>query len=685
LGVRIGSCLVALVAAAVLAGSGAGATYGDVVTPYAAGVDVSHWQGAIDWTQVVTAVRFVIAKATEGKTLVDPTYPINRTGAESTGLRFGAYHFARPAGSGDAALTSNAIAQADFFLSVAQPQRGELPPALDLETKGALGAAALQTWTAAWLAEVRARTGVSALVYASPNFWRSALSDSRAYADGGSRLWIAHWTKNTAPLIPGENWGGLGWTVWQWTNCVKVPGFAHCVDGDRFNGPDPSAAALPAFPSGAPAPSTPPTVVGGAQAGKLLAGVPGTWSGGKPVTFSYQWTRCDAAGGGCAPIPGATLETYTPAVDDVGHALVLAVSAQTAAGIATTSSPATVAVGSSGSAAARPAATSQPQLGGSLVAGQTLTATAGTWTGSPKTFAYQWGRCDAAGNACAAIVGATASSYTLTPGDIGATLSLVVTATGNGGSASSAAPTTAQIAAAPLPTAALGSAVAEAGAAGAVASTDGEATVTWQPGAVPVGSTVTLGPSGSALVLGLTPSILQLPWPVDVAYAAAPAGSVVGYSTDAKVWRPAPQAANGMLAAGQVAGTTIDASGLLHVLLRAPGSLRLFVARTWGDPTLVAAGLPSPRLVGTLHVHRLRDGSVRILGRVVVPSQARVVTNVVAKTSVKRTTLMKPGSLPLSFHISRRGLPRGAAGRVRVAATDPYGRHDELLVAFRVP
>ena len=204
---------------------------------YAKGIDVSHFNGAIGWTQVATAsYRFVYAKATEGSTLIDPTYSINRAGAKGFGLRVGGYHFARPAGATDPARIANAITQADFFLSIAQPQPGELPPALDLETKNGLTQAAMQTWTSAWLGEIAARTGVSAVVYASPNFWKTALGDTPSVAGDGHRLWIAHWTTNAAPLVPGANWNGLGWTFWQWSDCATVPGFVHCTDGDRFNG-----------------------------------------------------------------------------------------------------------------------------------------------------------------------------------------------------------------------------------------------------------------------------------------------------------------------------------------------------------------------------------------------------------------------------------------------------------------
>ena len=71
---------------------------------YAKGVDVSNWQGTVDWIQVGDdGYTFMFAKATEGTTFTDITYAVNRAGAQGVGMRLGAYHFARPAGSGDAA------------------------------------------------------------------------------------------------------------------------------------------------------------------------------------------------------------------------------------------------------------------------------------------------------------------------------------------------------------------------------------------------------------------------------------------------------------------------------------------------------------------------------------------------------------------------------------------------------
>jgi len=678
-----GRLLAALVFVSVATYAAGGATAASAAT-YAKGVDVSHWNGPIDWLSVTSAsYRFAYAKATEGTTIADVTYPLNRA-AKSLGLRFGAYHFGRPGGSGDAGIAANAIAQADYFLNVAQPLAGELPPVLDLETKGGLSPAALETWTNAWLDEVDARTGVAALVYTSPNFWKTGLAETQSVASAGHPLWVAHWTSDAAPLVPAADWAGQSWTFWQWTDCVKVPGFAHCSDGDRYRGPDPAAVAIPAYPSGAPSGSSPPTIVGTAQTGKTLAGIPGTWAGGKPVTFAYQWQRCDAAGGTCAPIVGATAETYLPVADDVGHALVLAVTAQALGGSATAASPPTVAVAAGGATATRPAVTAPPTVTGTPVAGQLLSSSAGTWSGAPSSFAYQWRRCSATGGQCLAIVGATTATYTLTPDDIGATISLVVTATGKGGSTAAAPVVTGLVAAAPVPAATPGSAAAQAGLAGAVSSLDGTATVTWQPGAVPTGSTVSLAASGKGLVLGVSPSVAQLPWPVDLAYAAAPAGNVVGYSADGRVWLVAPRLQTATLPPGQIAGTYTDAAGLVHVLLRAPLRVALFRPGSWGDPSRVAAGPPTPRLVGTLHARRQRDRSLLVTARVSLPSQAHLWIGLQGGAA-RQSLLLKPGAVSVRLHVSARRLVRGALARLRIAARDPWGRRAELVVPFRAP
>jgi GH25 family lysozyme M1 (1,4-beta-N-acetylmuramidase) len=212
-------------------------------SPFVKGIDVSHWNGTISWGAVAAdGQRFAIAKATEGRTYADPTYSTNKSGATSAGLKFTGYHFARPdTTSGDATT------EADHFVQVANLSHGNLIPALDLEVAGGLGVSTLQTWVRTWLARVATDLGgVKAMIYSSPSFWQTAMGNTTWFADNGyTILWIAHWTSNSSPTVPASNWGGHGWTFWQWTDCTHVNGISGCVDGDRYRYTDFSPVSIP--------------------------------------------------------------------------------------------------------------------------------------------------------------------------------------------------------------------------------------------------------------------------------------------------------------------------------------------------------------------------------------------------------------------------------------------------------
>ncbi len=89
-----------------------------------------------------------------------------------------------------------------------------------------------------------------------------------------------------------------------------------------------------------------------------------------------------------------------------------------------------------------PANTALPSVSGSAVEGQTLTASSGTWSGSPTSYAYQWEDCNTAGTSCSNIAGATASTQVLAAGDVGHTLRVVVQATNAGGTGEAASEAT---------------------------------------------------------------------------------------------------------------------------------------------------------------------------------------------------------------------------------------------------
>lgn len=195
---------------------------------YPEGIDVSNWQGSIDWARVRGAGKtFVIAKATEGIGFKDDSYDRNKAGALGQGLKFGAYHFARP-GSNDP------VVEADWFVDTMKLQRGMIVPTLDLERTGGLGPTALTSWVKAWLQRVDERLGVKAMIYVSPSFWRENMNDSRWFADNGyAVLWVAHWSTSN-PSVPAANWGGRSWTFWQYTSDGVVPGISGRVDLNRY-------------------------------------------------------------------------------------------------------------------------------------------------------------------------------------------------------------------------------------------------------------------------------------------------------------------------------------------------------------------------------------------------------------------------------------------------------------------
>ena len=194
------------------------------------GIDVSHHQGVIDWSQVAgSGQRFAIAKATEGRTFVDPNYAFNKTGAEMSGLVFGAYHFAQPDGG-----ANDAILEADHFVDTAQLEPGDLVPVLDIERTGGLSQGQVTQWILTWLNRVTERVGVRPMVYTSPHGWATRTGDTTAVADAGySLLWVAHWNVSS-PTVPGANWSGNGWTFWQYGNCGTIPGIDGCVDVDWY-------------------------------------------------------------------------------------------------------------------------------------------------------------------------------------------------------------------------------------------------------------------------------------------------------------------------------------------------------------------------------------------------------------------------------------------------------------------
>jgi hypothetical protein len=179
-----------------------------------------------------------------------------------------------------------------------------------------------------------------------------------------------------------------------------------------------------------PAVTTPPSISGTALRGETLTAQSGSWSGTTPISFAYQWRRCDTTGGGCGNVGGNTT-TYTLGSGDVGHTMRVQVTASNSAGSAQAVSAQSAVV----SAGAPPVNTSLPAVSGTAQEGHTLTVSKGGWSSTLSiSYSYSWSRCDSAGNGCAAISGATHTTYKATSSDVGRRLRATVTAKNSAGS-----------------------------------------------------------------------------------------------------------------------------------------------------------------------------------------------------------------------------------------------------------
>lgn len=257
--------------------NGDAATSPDAQTPDPAlavvrGIDVSKYQGDIDWNAVASSgIAFAFMKATEGLTFIDASFRSNWAGAAAARVLRGAYHFFRPA--------RDAVQQADNFIqTVGMLGQGDLPPVLDIEVADGMGAAAILDAAGVWLSRVEQRLGRKPIIYTYPDFWRSQLGNSSRFAS--YPLWIAHYTSAAAPTIPG---GWTTWTLWQRTDKGHADGITGNVDLDVFNG---SIADLDALAGYTPPLETEPRMPRDSIPGRLPRPV---------IVGPQQWSRAAEA------------------------------------------------------------------------------------------------------------------------------------------------------------------------------------------------------------------------------------------------------------------------------------------------------------------------------------------------------------------------------------------------------
>lgn len=187
-----------------------------------AGIDVSHFQGTVDWQKVRQAgIAFAIAKATQGDGYEDPMFRVNWPAMKAAGLIRGAYDFYD--------VADDPATQAREFISRVSLEAGDLPPVVDIETMN--GAADTIAGLAAdlrtYLDLLSAHYGVKPIIYTGPGFWNAHVNESF----GDFPLWVAVYAD--AIELP-HGWST--WTIWQHSQTGTIEGVDGAVDLDRFNG-----------------------------------------------------------------------------------------------------------------------------------------------------------------------------------------------------------------------------------------------------------------------------------------------------------------------------------------------------------------------------------------------------------------------------------------------------------------
>src|SRR4051794_18218801 len=122
------------------------------------GVDVSYFNGTIDWAKVKAAGNeFAFIRISDGTGFHDPQFAANWTGAQAVGMVRGIYQFFRP--------SQDVNAQADMVIAAAgTPAPGDLPPVIDVEATGSLSPASVAAKVRAWVDRVKAGIGVDPIV-----------------------------------------------------------------------------------------------------------------------------------------------------------------------------------------------------------------------------------------------------------------------------------------------------------------------------------------------------------------------------------------------------------------------------------------------------------------------------------------------------------------------------------------
>ncbi|MCR5181287.1 MAG: glycosyl hydrolase family 25 [Bacteroidaceae bacterium] len=183
------------------------------------GIDVSHYQGRINWQQVAKSggISYVYVKATEGERLVDDTYRQNVREARRAGLYVGAYHFYRPNASVQQQLLN--------LTQTVSLRDMDLIPIIDIEHRGRESLANFQRKLKQFLDQVEKHYGIRPMLYTSRDFYNKYLSGPFT----SYKYMIARYHPEVPKLRDDATF-----VLWQYSATGRMQGIAHHVDRSCF-------------------------------------------------------------------------------------------------------------------------------------------------------------------------------------------------------------------------------------------------------------------------------------------------------------------------------------------------------------------------------------------------------------------------------------------------------------------
>ena len=185
------------------------------------GIDVSEWQGNIDFAEVkASGIDIVYIKSSEGTRYIDPFFRTNYESAVKNDINIGFYHFLT------ARNVEEAIAQAHFFASVVNGLDSDCRLAMDFEVFDGLSIQEINDISFAFLNEIERLTGKEAVVYSDAFNARNTFSRELA---SSFPIWVAEYGLNEPE---DGNWSS--WIGFQYTNRGRIVGISTFVDRDFF-------------------------------------------------------------------------------------------------------------------------------------------------------------------------------------------------------------------------------------------------------------------------------------------------------------------------------------------------------------------------------------------------------------------------------------------------------------------